>query len=296
MSNNATSPEATTMSASEPAPTPSSATAAATPTMVSASAVVATTSASPTAPATTTATTTTSSSSSSAAAPPPIHPSAKPMESDDPLFEQLHAACADRSGAPMLNKLGVSVFVRQGVGGPNLVLGVGEIAATVDAVLPFVNQLDPRPKWDTFFAGGRVITDFGGETQSKIIHFWTKSTFAVWPRDCVIVMGTKPDGNGGYLVACRSIDDSIVPPTSAYVRANIPIAGFHVYPSPPSPGATSGTTTTLCYCLKIDVAGWIPNSIANLVNKYQPLGIIGVRKLVTGKSELTDPPTVPLKD
>jgi len=35
----------------------------------------------------------------------------------------------------------------------------------------------------------------------------------------------------------------------------------------------------------VDAAGWVPTAIVNKATTYQPLGIIGMRKALTGSSQ-----------
>lgn len=42
---------------------------------------------------------------------------------------------------------------------------------------------------------------------------------------------------------------------------------------------------TSFHAYTVDGAGWLPSSITNLGYTYQPLGIIGLRKILTGSPQ-----------
>eukprot|EP01116_Phalansterium_solitarium_P018713 TRINITY_DN5058_c0_g2_i1.p2 TRINITY_DN5058_c0_g2~~TRINITY_DN5058_c0_g2_i1.p2 ORF type:complete len:104 (+),score=10.50 TRINITY_DN5058_c0_g2_i1:220-531(+) len=58
------------------------------------------------------------------------------------------------------------------------------------------------------------------------------------------------------------------------VRGTIRRSGFLLQPN------DLGTKVT--YMFQVDGAGWIPQAAMNQAQKYQPLGILGIRKILTG--------------
>jgi hypothetical protein len=179
-------------------------------------------------------------------------------------------------------KLGVQVFTRpRANSSANVVKGEGLIKGDVDAVVAVCASLDHRAKWDTFFEAGEVLHTLR-EGELGIVHFWTKSSMTVWPRDFVLLLGKKKLSEaqgGGYLLCGKSIENSYCPADeSKYVRATAHLSGFHIRPSP-----DDSSVTKITYIFQVDGAGWLPSAVINLGNTYQPLGLIGIRKLVTGK-------------
>lgn len=57
-------------------------------------------------------------------------------------------------------------------------------------------------------------------------------------------------------------------------------SGFLIKPSAADPAQCE-----LTYIVQVELGGWMPSAVTNMVNSYQPLGIIGIRKVLTGKSE-----------
>eukprot|EP01105_Mastigella_eilhardi_P005906 TRINITY_DN17586_c0_g1_i1.p1 TRINITY_DN17586_c0_g1~~TRINITY_DN17586_c0_g1_i1.p1 ORF type:complete len:223 (-),score=61.25 TRINITY_DN17586_c0_g1_i1:87-722(-) len=194
---------------------------------------------------------------------------------------KLKAECGDQTGSVVVEKLGVRVVQRADRGGlafPVLV-GAGEIKADVHDVLQPCSRFDLRCKWDTFYDSGHLLSDDG---HVQVYYGKSKGSFTVWPRDFVMATTVQEDGEGGFWVVTTSVEDPAVPPVSSCVRGHIYYAGFHLTSAPGGPGCTAGTKIT--YSMQGDAAGWIPTAIVNLVNKYQPLGIIGIRKFLTGTS------------
>ena len=168
--------------------------------------------------------------------------------------------------------------------------GTGIIQAPASKVLELLLNSDERPKWDLFYDSGKKIMQLDENT--ALCYLKTKSNYAVWPRDfCFLVHGQHLEGPGGrdsekeLRLVSSSVDSDDAPPVSGIVRGQIINGGYRLLPIQSPDGAYNWTQAT--YVIQIDIAGWIPGNVASMVNTYQPLSLIGIRKCLTGS---TDPP------
>jgi len=180
-------------------------------------------------------------------------------------------------------KLGVQVY-RQDTDSIAIIKGEGVIKAKPEAVIELCSSLEQRPNWDTFFEAGKVVQVLEEPDKLVIGHGWTKGGMGVWPRDFALLLGHRPltpeEGGAGHVLYAHSVDGVVEEDTSRFVRAKARMTGFLVRPVADNPEHTS-----LTYLFQIDGAGWLPSSITNLGYTYQPLGIIGMRKILTGSPQ-----------
>jgi len=127
---------------------------------------------------------------------------------------------------------------------------------------------------------GRLIK-WVEQDKEAIIYMRTKTyNFMVWPRDSCLRVATK-EYKGGYITVGRTPENEVeyCPLESGYVRGKILLSGFAVEPVGDSTGADEVVKVT--YIFQVDAQGWLPTAVVELVNNYQPLSILGIRKLLT---------------
>lgn len=179
-------------------------------------------------------------------------------------------------------KLGVQVH-RKDTDAIAIIKGAGVIKAKPEAVVEICASLEQRPRWDTFFEGGKLLEVLEEPNNLALGHGWTKGGMGVWPRDVALLLGQRPltaEEGGGYVLYGQSINGVVEEDTSKFVRATVHMSGFIIRPLPDNAEHSSVT-----YVFQIDGAGWLPSSITNLGYTYQPLGIIGLRKILTGSPQ-----------
>eukprot|EP01099_Mayorella_cantabrigiensis_P001431 TRINITY_DN1620_c0_g1_i1.p1 TRINITY_DN1620_c0_g1~~TRINITY_DN1620_c0_g1_i1.p1 ORF type:complete len:223 (-),score=55.39 TRINITY_DN1620_c0_g1_i1:692-1333(-) len=166
-----------------------------------------------------------------------------------------------------------------------LLRGQGTIRGTIEQILEMITKIENRGKWDLFYESGEAVK-YLQDQQYGVVYFRTKSSMMVWPRDFVVEAGYRPIETsvhpslpvGSIVCGSQSVDDSFYPLDSSCVRGKCHLTGFVLVPQ-------SNGVTQLTYYLKVDVNGWVPTSVWNQVSLYQPLGVIGIRKAVTGSPE-----------
>jgi len=167
--------------------------------------------------------------------------------------------------------------------------GVGIVQASPEKVLEAVTDPLARPQWDRFYEGGHLVR-WVHQNDEAIVYMKTKTySYIVWPRDSCLRVAQKKlsfssseDSNKGemtgYLAVGRSIEDPDCPPTNGHVRGIVLLSGFHICPIAPG-------FVRLTYLYQVDAQGWLPTSLVDIVNKYQPLSILGIRRYLTGSSQ-----------
>uniref|UniRef100_A0A6B2LKP8 START domain-containing protein n=1 Tax=Arcella intermedia TaxID=1963864 RepID=A0A6B2LKP8_9EUKA len=182
----------------------------------------------------------------------------------------------DKAGwAEQADKKGVKVYQKTAPDGSIMLKGVGTIKAPAGKVLAVLEDIESRGKWDLFFDTGKMnkLTDTCGSAHLKF-----KSYYTVWARDFTVAMIRQDLENGSSLCIAESVVLPELPETSDCVRGTLDASGFLVEP-------LSETECRLTYILQIDLKGWIPTYLSNMVNVYQPLCIIGIRKLLTNSTD-----------
>jgi len=141
--------------------------------------------------------------------------------------------------------------------------------------LLFSGDVKKRAAWDTFFETGETVKEIEKD-KVVVIHYKTKSSMTVWSRDFSVVAAVREESDGGYTIIGKSIN--WVPEVSGCVRAKVLLSGFLLQP-------TKEGHTRVVYIFQVDAAGWVPAAVVNQVQTYQPLGIIGMRKVITGSPQ-----------
>jgi len=194
-------------------------------------------------------------------------------------FDEFLAVANDQNGwEDVAEKLEVKVTQKSGgESGISIVKGEGVIKATPEQVKDLLYSVENRGKWDTFFEKGRIHQEIE-KGKVGIVWYQTKSSMTVWARDFVTLVAFRED-NGGYIMIAKSIETDELPEISGNVRGKVWLSGFILKP------VNEGKHTKITYIFQVDASGWVPVAVVNKVNTYQPLGIIGMRKVLTGSPQ-----------
>jgi hypothetical protein len=159
----------------------------------------------------------------------------------------------------------------------SVVKGEGIVNSPLQNIKQLLCNIENNKKWDPLFESGNTIMDLEHEKLS-LVSYKTKSKLTVWPREFFVLRSANTFSDGTFVTAGKSIEDyNYFKPDQRCVLGNLIISGFLLTP-------IDDFTTHVCYILHVDPCGWIPSGIVNDNIKLQPLGIIGIRKELTGKS------------
>jgi len=164
--------------------------------------------------------------------------------------------------------------------GLSVIKGDGIVKTTPSKLRELLSSVEERGKWDVFFDSGELVKKLKDHKSQCLIHYKTKSSMTVWSRDFAVLAASREEQDGSITMIGKSIVTDLIPVDSSCVRATALLSGFRLIPL----SNNGEVQTRIIYIFQVDVAGWVPTSISNQVNTYQPLGIIGMRKLLTGTS------------
>jgi len=206
-------------------------------------------------------------------------PSGTSKEDIDRYFEEYLSVARSEGWTDSFEKLGVKVSQKTvGETGIDVIRGHGQINASLKAVNGLLRSIEQRGKWDTFFDSGKIVSELVKD-EVAIVHYKTKSSMTVWSRDFCVLTAQRTESDGSITIIGKSIiNKELVPEDTSCVRATALLSGFILK-------AQGENATEVTYIFQVDAAGWVPTAIVNKANTYQPLGIIGMRKALTGSSQ-----------
>eukprot|EP00727_Mastigamoeba_balamuthi_P000824 m51a1_g10739 hypothetical protein (199) ;mRNA; f:314570-315765 len=190
-------------------------------------------------------------------------------------FETFKALSLSSEGwAEGLQKHGVRVTTKSVAGSAFLVMrGEGVVARPVDEVLALCSAPERRLEWDTLAATCTAL--HRDDDGTVLLRYTTKAPMLVSPREFLLEMRTTKEADGTAILVAHSVTREGVEPLKKHVLGNMQTTGFVLQPLPDN-------KTRVIYTVQADPAGWLPSSLVNKVSLDQPLGILGLRKVLTG--------------
>jgi len=178
-------------------------------------------------------------------------------------------------GLNIKKKKGVTVYHKPTGAAVPILKGEGNIAASIEKIVEVIRDIDGRPQWDMFSDGGGITQKFSEDGSGLgILKF--KGQWTVWPRDFAVIIIKRKLDDGSILCIASSIVHPSFPEVSGYVRGNLMASGFHIKSISNDPEKPKCSIT---YIVQVDIKGWVPTQVSDMVNLYQPLAIIGLRKV-----------------
>lgn len=183
------------------------------------------------------------------------------------------------------------------------------------ALLELVQNTSRKAEWDEIFEKAEVVCEL--DAQSRIEHHVYKTPISVVTKRDFCIAGHWMIGKDGTIVVViASISDDRCPPIKEFVRGTIRHAGFIIQPlltkekdevkeeketgkseEKKSEEAeeqkvwkrlveSSASAVTFFAC--VDLAGWVPDPIVQMMGLKQPLTLITLRALAE-KEKITNP-------
>lgn len=144
----------------------------------------------------------------------------------------------------------------------------GLIEATPMQVASVVLNDDRIGEYDLMFDRIEFLEKL--DDKSRIRHSYYKPVWPTAARDFIIMTTWEELEDGRVLVATRSVQHPLHPPSDKYVRARVLIAGYVFTPAQSS----SGNLVTFCdVIIHTDVAcDWAPPALLNPFSNTKPVG------------------------
>jgi hypothetical protein len=159
--------------------------------------------------------------------------------------------------------------------------GVTVMQSTPEIIRLWLIQMDQRSFWDPTFAGGTY--ELEAEITSRVSYNVYSAPWPVSYRDFLVLSSEDIRDDGTLLCGVHSVEHADYPAKDGYVRGTIYSSGFVIKPLPPQNGIPQ---CKVWYTGTIDIAGWIPTYVANMVNCEQPMNIANLRDLIVTVADL----------
>lgn len=146
---------------------------------------------------------------------------------------------------------------------------------TTEILRLFIVQIDQRSFWDPTFLHGQYHVTIAPEV--RIMTHAYDAPFPVSPRDFVTIGCERLEQDGSLVAGVQSIVREDLPDRKGFVRGVLSSSGFVVRPLPPE---NDIPRVGVFYLATVDVKGWLPTWVVNLVNAQQPLNINLLKRLI----------------
>jgi hypothetical protein len=156
------------------------------------------------------------------------------------------------------------------------------IPTTPEILRLWLIQMDQRSFWDPTFVGGSY--ELEAEVTSRVVYNIYSAPWPVSYRDFVAVASEALRDDGLFVAGVHSIEHEDYPPKTEYVRGTIYSSGFVIKPLPPTQEGVP--QCRVWYTGTVDIAGWVPVYIANLVNCNQPMNLAALRTLIVSVADM----------
>eukprot|EP00002_Diphylleia_rotans_P002389 TRINITY_DN1150_c0_g5_i2.p1 TRINITY_DN1150_c0_g5~~TRINITY_DN1150_c0_g5_i2.p1 ORF type:complete len:753 (+),score=92.79 TRINITY_DN1150_c0_g5_i2:50-2308(+) len=137
----------------------------------------------------------------------------------------------------------------------------------------FLLRDNPRKSWNPMFRSVSRVEEI--RYDQEVVNVTMPMLGPVKPRDMCCLKVTRDTIEGGFIMGMKSVFHPDNPEVQKYVRAEMILQGYTVRPHKSRPG------TSLFYSvLIIDLKGWIPERIVDLVAETQTKTLVSLRNLI----------------
>ncbi|KAL6070528.1 hypothetical protein QOT17_006798 [Balamuthia mandrillaris] len=160
---------------------------------------------------------------------------------------------------------GVKISKKVVPGSPaSLMRGEKLMDCSVEELKAILRAVERRKEWDPLTASCKKVKQVTDLSAIAYIQFVTS-----WPvsvRDLCYYASFRTLEDGTLVFAAFSVEDKACPPVSSNVRADLLASGFIIRPLQDQEGKCHVT-----YLIQVDLKGWLPGWITNLVGEEAPL-------------------------
>lgn len=150
-----------------------------------------------------------------------------------------------------------------------IMMGVGMVEGTPWELLAFIADEKNKTSWDSLYDSGNEVIRVDEVT--RIMNERFKAIWPTSPRDFCNIVTFRVLKEGSIVVAAKSIEHSLCPPSSKYIRAKVIIGGFIFKP-------IDSQVSEVKYIVQTDLQGSLPALVTNKVSKSQPLIVNAIRR------------------
>jgi len=168
---------------------------------------------------------------------------------------------------------GVKVHTRTVEGSSlSIARGVVTVKASLQKCLDLAMAAEKRASWDKIIKEARKVRD----TDDGHVIFYLQSV-AKWPasaRDFLIDLYIKRFDDHSVVAYGKCPEKEEVEPVKGVVRGKCISSGYIFVPN------ADDTATTITYVMQLDMGGWLPASIVNMVMVDEPLCLTQFRNIL----------------
>eukprot|EP00002_Diphylleia_rotans_P030777 TRINITY_DN6363_c0_g1_i1.p1 TRINITY_DN6363_c0_g1~~TRINITY_DN6363_c0_g1_i1.p1 ORF type:complete len:830 (-),score=124.96 TRINITY_DN6363_c0_g1_i1:238-2727(-) len=140
-----------------------------------------------------------------------------------------------------------------------------------------------RNSWNVLFNSLTKVEEL--QRDMEIVHLTMPSLGPVKARDFCCLRVKRSTLEGGYVMGMKSIFHPDRPDLQKYVRGEMSLHGYHIRPHKKDPNSC------LIYIITIvDLKGWVPKRVVDLVAEYQNKILVNLRQKLTVREVFTQGP------
>jgi hypothetical protein len=158
----------------------------------------------------------------------------------------------------------VTGWRRQAAGGLYVIKGEGQLNISSVRILELLKDLSRKTEYDEMFEAGNTIITISSDME--VVYQRFKKQFPASGRDFCILQRRFNLGTGQVIAVATSTTHPSCPAVKGLVRATLHMGAFVLE-------AKGENSTKVTYLTYVDLGGSVPGSIANMVQKKQPLVI-----------------------
>jgi len=196
------------------------------------------------------------------------------MSDIDAAIEAFRTFCGEEDKwKPAKEQDGVKVHTRTVEGSSlSVARGIVTVKAPLQKCLDFAMDASKRTSWDKVIKESHKVRDT--EDGHQIFYMLSVAKFPASPRDFLIDLYTKRYDDKSVIIWGKCPEKEEVEPVKGVVRGKCISSGYIFVPN------EDDTSTTITFVMQLDMGGWIPASIVNMVMVDEPLCLAQFRNLV----------------
>jgi len=192
----------------------------------------------------------------------------------DKAVEDFRTFCGEEDKWTLAKEAnGVKVHMRTVEGSSlSVARGIVQVKAPIQKCFDLAMDASKRTSWDKVTKESHKIRDT--EDGHSIFYMQSVSKWPASARDFIIDLYIKRFDDGSIIAYGKSPETEEEPPKKDVVRGKCISSGYMFVPN------ADDTLTTITFVMQLDMCGWIPAGIVNMVMVDEPLCLAQFRDLV----------------
>jgi len=196
------------------------------------------------------------------------------MSDMDAAIDAFRTFCMEEDKwKPAKEQNGVKVHTRTVEGSSlSIARGIVTIKAPVEKCFEYAMDATKRTEWDKLIKECRKVRD--ADNGHGIFYMQSVAKWPASARDFIIDLYSKHFDDRSIVSLGKCPEAEEVPPVKGVVRGKCINSGYIFVPN------EDNTATTLTFVMQLDMGGWLPASVVNMVMVDEPLCLVNFRDKV----------------